>query len=175
LWTAGVAENEFGFGNPGDVPLIGDWNGDDCDTVSVYQPSEGRVYIVNKLGQNGASLGPADFSFAYGNPSERVFSGDWNGNGVDGVGLRRNGMMYLRNPPSTGPADNVFTFGNDGEIPLGGDWNGNSTDGVAVYRSDGDFGIALFFDNDDKGGVADLEMGLSAFSLAPVAGPFNLP
>lgn len=172
--TAGAADIEFVFGNPGDVPLIGDWNGDGCDTVSVYRPSEATVYIINKVGQKGASLGPADFSFGYGNPNERVFSGDWNGNGVDGVGLRRTDTMYLRNSLNSGPADNVFTFGNAGEVPLGGDWNGNGTDGVAVFRFDGQFG-SFFFDNDNNGGVADLETGFETSSPVPVAGSFDLP
>jgi hypothetical protein len=38
--TQGVADITFFFGNPGDVPIAGDFNGNGCDTVSIYRPSE---------------------------------------------------------------------------------------------------------------------------------------
>ncbi|HQR36935.1 MAG TPA: hypothetical protein PLF26_00925 [Blastocatellia bacterium] len=53
--------------------------------------------------------------------------GDWNGDGVDTVGvyITGTGTFFLRNSNSPGPADLAFTFGAGGGIPLSGDWNGN--------------------------------------------------
>ena len=42
--TEGVADLEFFFGNPGDWPLVGDFDGDGKDTVSIFRESEARVY-----------------------------------------------------------------------------------------------------------------------------------
>jgi hypothetical protein len=79
--TKVIADIRFFFGNPGDMPIAGDFNNDGCDTVSFYRPSEPRFYIINKLGSNDGGLGAADFSFMFGNPGDKPFVGDFNGNG----------------------------------------------------------------------------------------------
>ncbi|MGZ8785419.1 MAG: hypothetical protein ACXW1Y_07650, partial [Acidimicrobiia bacterium] len=43
--TQGVADRDFIYGNPGDVLVAGDWEGDGVDTVAVYRPSDGNWYI----------------------------------------------------------------------------------------------------------------------------------
>ena len=43
--TTGAADFEFFYGDPGDVIMAGDWDGDGDDTVAVYRPSDGRVYL----------------------------------------------------------------------------------------------------------------------------------
>ncbi len=48
----GIADIRFFFGNPSDVPLAGDFDGDGCDTLSIYRPSEQRFYVFNQLGEN---------------------------------------------------------------------------------------------------------------------------
>jgi hypothetical protein len=42
-----VAHSQFFFGNPGDELLAGDGNGDGLDTVGVYRPGNGFVYLRN--------------------------------------------------------------------------------------------------------------------------------
>ena len=58
---AGGGSTEFFYGNPGDVILAGDWDGDGDDTVAAYRPSTGRVYV--KL-EN--SNGVADYTLSVG-------------------------------------------------------------------------------------------------------------
>ena len=138
--TQGNADVKFYFGNPGDLPVVGDFNGDGKDTVSIYRPSNQTVYVVNHLGSNDGGLGAADFSFMFGNPGDVPFAGDFNGSGVDTVGLHRqsSGFVYFRNSLSTGVADLDFFYGNPGDVILAGDWDGDGDDTVAVYRpSDG--------------------------------------
>ena len=43
--STGVAEFEFFYGDPGDVIVAGDWDGDGDDTVAVYRPGDGRFYV----------------------------------------------------------------------------------------------------------------------------------
>ena len=43
--TQGNAHESFVYGNPGDVILAGDWDGDGDDTVAVYRRSTNRVYV----------------------------------------------------------------------------------------------------------------------------------
>ncbi len=134
--TQGVADHEFFFGNPGDVPIVGDWDADGDDTVSVYRPATGRFYIINELGTDGGGLGEADYDFAFGNVGDTPFVGDFDGDGVDSIGLYRQstGYLYFRNELSTGVADNSFYYGDPGDRIMAGDWDGDGIDTVAVYR-----------------------------------------
>jgi Tol biopolymer transport system component len=135
--TEGIADIRFFFGNPGDLPLAGDFDGDGYDTVSLYRPSEQRFYVINRLGSGDAGLGVADFSFGFGNPGDEPFVGDFNGDGVDEIGLHRDstGRVYLRFSLTTGIADLDFLYGNPHDRIVAGDWNGDGTDTPALFRS----------------------------------------
>jgi transforming growth factor-beta-induced protein len=134
----GVADSWFYFGNPDDVPISGDFNGSGMDSISVFRPTTSQFFIINTLGANGGGLGAAEFSFSFGNQGDMPLSGDWNGDGVDGIGVYRpsTGEFLLRNDLSSGEADQSFTFGNIGDKPVVGDWDGDGTDEVGVQRGD---------------------------------------
>lgn len=152
--TQGYADVSFYFGNPGDLPIAGDFDGDGFDTVSIYRPSEQRFYIINILGSNGQGLGAADYSFMFGNPGDSPFTGDFDGDGIDTVGLHRSstGRVMYRNENSTGIAQSEFVFGNPGDILVAGDWDGDGDDTVAVYRPRN--GV-LYVKKANSSGVAD--------------------
>jgi hypothetical protein len=141
--SQGIADVSFFFGNPGDVPLSGDFDKDGCDTVSIFRPAEQRFYVINELGSNDGGLGAADFSFIFGNPGDKAFVGDFNGDGVDTIGLHREstGLVYFRNSNSTGIADNQFIYGDPGDKIVAGDWDGDGDDTIGVYRP----GNGLFY------------------------------
>ena len=61
--------------------------------------------------------------------------GDWNGDGIDGIGVVRGSKWMLRQTPSSGSPDLEFDFGDAAGIPVVGDWNGNGVDTVGRYRS----------------------------------------
>lgn len=143
--SAGSGTIRFFFGNPDDIPLAGDFNGDGCDTVSVYRPGESRVYVINTLGSGDAPL-VADTDYAFGNLGDTPFTGDFDGNGVDDIGLHREstGLVYMRLSHTQGVADRLFTYGDPGDRIVAGDWDGDGVDTVAVYRpSDGNWYINL--------------------------------
>lgn len=134
--TQGIADIAFFFGNPGDIPLAGDFDGDGLDTVSIFRPSENRVYVINRLGANGGGLGAADSSFSFGNPGDQPFVGDFDGDGIDTVGMFRSASatVYLKNSNGAGSADVAFPIGIPGDRALAGDWNGDGVDTVALFR-----------------------------------------
>jgi hypothetical protein len=167
--TQGNAELEFFFGNPDDVPLVGDFDGDGRDSVSIWRPSEARVFIINELGVGGEGLGAADFDFFFGNPGDTPFVGDFDGDGVDTIGLHREstGFVYLANTLTTGSADLEFFFGNPGDQILAGDWDGDGDDTVGVYRpSTG----RLFVNLANTNGPADWEGYVGSFPWVITAG-----
>ncbi len=152
--SQGVADVKFFFGNPGDYPLAGDWDGDGCDTVSIYRPSQARIFVINRLGSSDGGLGQADFGFVFGNPGDTPFTGDFDGDGIDTVGLHRGstGLVYFRNSLTTGVADAEFIYGDPGDRLAAGDWDGDGEDTVGVYRpSTG----TLYIKNRNAQGTAD--------------------
>jgi hypothetical protein len=60
----------------------------------------------------------------YGSPGDKPVVGDWNGDGVDTIGVYRDGTFHLRNSNTNGFAEIVFSLGMSGDMPISGDWNG---------------------------------------------------
>jgi hypothetical protein len=170
--TQGIADVSFFFGNPGDVPIAGDFNADGCDTVSIYRPSEQRFYIINKLGSVDGGLGAAEYSFIFGNPGDDPFVGDFDGDGLDTIGLHRetSGLVYYRNTNTQGNADNQFVFGNPGDRFVAGDWNRDGTDSPSVYRP---ASSTHFFRFTNTEGNADKSTIWGEPDWLPVAGQFG--
>jgi hypothetical protein len=118
------------------VPLAGDFNGDGCATVSIHRPSEGRFFIINKLGANDGGLGASETDYLFGNPGDKAFVGDFDGDGVETAGLHREstGLVYFRQTHTQGAADAQFIFGDPGDRLIAGDWNDNGADSPALFR-----------------------------------------
>jgi serine protease len=163
--SEGIADITFFFGNPGDVPVAGDFNGDGCDTVSIYRPSEGRFFVINQLGKDGGGLGTADSDFSFGDVGDKPFVGDFDGDGIDTVGLHREttGLVYLRNTLTTGSADSQFIYGDPGDVILAGDWDGDGDDTVAAYRPGNG---RLYVKLANSAGNADIELVAGSFVQA---------
>jgi hypothetical protein len=172
--TQGIADIRFFFGNPSDIPLAGDFNNDGCDTLSLYRPSTQEFFIINELGENEGGLGAADFSFIFGNPGDKPVVGDWDGDGIDEIGLHREstGLFYWRNTLDTGIADGTIFFGNPGDRFVAGDWGiVNDEDTPAVFRpSDTTF----YFRHTLTQGNADSQFVFGQSGWLPVAGEFGL-
>jgi hypothetical protein len=123
-------------GEPGDQPVIGDWDGDGFDTVGVYRTNPAGPAVFFLTNEH------ADVPFAkverqefLGQPGDLPIGGDWDGDGIDTVGLYRtsSSVFFLINDFAAGIAA-AFDFGVGGDLPLAGDWNGDGRDGVGVYR-----------------------------------------
>jgi hypothetical protein len=172
--TQGSADIRFFFGNPGDVPLAGDFNADGCDTVSIYRPAEARIYVINALGANDGGLGAASLSYTFGNPGDRPFVGDFNGDGTDTVGLHREatGFVYFRNTLTTGVADNSFFYGNPGDRLVAGDWGiVDNVDSPALFRPST---TQFLFRHSNTQGTADEVLTLGGGTMLPVAGSWQV-
>jgi glucose/arabinose dehydrogenase len=168
----GIADLSFFFGNPGDIPIAGDFDGDGCDTVSVYRPSQGRVFIINKLGSADDGLGAADLDYYFGNPGDAPFTGDFNRDGIDTVGLYResSGLTYFRNSHTQGIADFEFYFGNPGDRFVGGDWTGGGADTPGVYRPSN---ATFYLKYTNTQGNADTQFPFGTSAMLPVAGSWG--
>ena len=167
--TQGAADREFFFGNPGDVPLVGDFDGDGRDSVSIWRPSQARVFVINELGADGGGLGAAEYGYFFGDPGDTPFVGDFDGDGIDTIGLYRQstGFVYFRNSNSTGVADLSFFYGDPGDQILAGDWDGDGDDTVAVYRpSTG----RVYVNLENANGAADWDAYVGTYPFVVTAG-----
>ncbi len=146
----GFPDYTFFYGDPGDVPLFGDWDGDGVDTPGAWRQGGGGgfAYLTNSLPPDGG-VGFADFDFFFGNPGDEVFVGDWDGDTKDTLGINRNGHIFLTDTNGSGglpvPTDYDFFFGNPGDRAFGGDADNNGKDAVFVYRDTSGF---VYFTNE---------------------------
>jgi hypothetical protein len=138
---------QFAYGAQGDIPVVGDWDGNGTTTVGIYQADAkfGEPPGTWKL-RNSLSAGAPDFNtsgvdgFAFGGlPGDLPVTGDWDGNGTTTVGVAERvgtgGVLAwrLRNSNSAGGADaGNFAFGGValGSLPI---------DGVGFVFGAGDF------------------------------------
>jgi hypothetical protein len=176
---AGVADYTFGYGNPAApwIKIIGDWNGDGADSIGFFDPSSATWYL-----RNGLSSGFADWTFGYGDPQQtsaqgdrnwRPLVGDWDGDGVDTIGLFDpvNCVWYLRNSLSSGFADWTFGYGDPQQTngqgdrnwqPLVGDWNGDGFDTIGFFAP---VSCTWYLRNALSAGFADHTFGFGDPSL----------
>jgi len=102
----------------------------DKDTIGVFRPGNGALYL-----RNLNVTGFADVAINYGLGKDYPVVGDWDGDGIDTIGVYRNGIFYLRNSNTLGFADLTIAFGSPGDQPIAGDWDGDGIDTIGVYHS----------------------------------------
>ena len=137
-----ITDNEgdsrsFYYGNPGDLPMMGDWDCDGIDTPGLYRQSDGYVYL-----RNTNSQGVADTAFYFGNPGDVPLAGDFDGDGCDTVSVYRPsaGRFFVINELGSadrglGAADTDYLFGNQGDVPFAGNLDGDGVDSFGLYRT----------------------------------------
>ncbi|MPV36371.1 hypothetical protein GB881_04775 [Georgenia subflava] len=138
-----TANHVFMYGRFADEVLIGDWDGDGTDSITVRR---GNTYYVN----NTLGGGEAEHVFVYGRPDDTVLVGDWDGDGVDTLAVRRGAEYHVKNDLAGGPADQVVVYGRSGDQVVVGDWDGDELDTFAVRR-----GATYFVKNTIAAGEAD--------------------
>jgi len=73
-----------------------------------------------------------------GDASDLPVAGDWDGDGVDTIGVYRGttGVYFLSDSNTAPTVSYTLVFGNPGDTPFAGKWTAGAThDGVGVYRN----------------------------------------
>jgi hypothetical protein len=145
----------FFYGNPGDLPFMGDWDCDGVETPGLYRQSDGFVYL-----RNSNTQGVADIRFFFGNPGDVPLAGDFDGDGCDTVSIYRpsEARFYIINELGSGDsglgaADFTFLYGNLGDVAFTGDWNGDGIDTPGLRRPTDGF---VYLRNTNSTGVANI-------------------
>ncbi|MCA9230315.1 MAG: hypothetical protein KDA57_06675 [Planctomycetales bacterium] len=184
------------LGQAGDLPVTGDWDGDgktDIGIVSARHRPSGNVEpssteAMQPLVQaektakrqmcctayGKVHTDAVDHVFRFGSVGDIPVTGDWNGNGLDTIGVFRDGMWRLDvdGDGRLTAADSRAVFGRAGDAPVVGDWNGDGVDDLGVMRK----GLWIV----DRQGNRELDaedveraFGLGSAGDQPVVGDWN--
>ncbi|MGO1562981.1 MAG: alkaline phosphatase [Actinomycetaceae bacterium] len=157
----GTTHHAFRYGRDEDEVLVGDWDGDGTDSLSVRR---GNLYYVSNAPRGGA----ADHVLSYGRPGDVVLVGDWDGDGSDTFAVRRGNAYLVANSLAGGAADRVFEYGRSTDVTLAGDWDGDGTDTFAVRR-----GNAYHVRNSLSGGHEDVHVHYGRATDAVLVGDWD--
>jgi hypothetical protein len=178
--TAGPIDQTVNFGQPGDIPVVGDWDGNGIKDPGVFRPGTGQ-FIIKKLSitfvcnpiclPSGVS---PNLTINFGQIGDLPVAGDWDRDGVESVGVFRPsaGQFFMTDDNVANPnVDHSAVFGQNGDLPVAGDWNSDGRDTVGVFRPSA---ATFFLTNQD---VLNPSVDIvSVFGVAedlPVAGDYD--
>jgi len=122
-------------------------------TVGLFYPS-GGIFLLRHPEDNRAGL---ITQLGGGLEGLRPVAGDWNGDGLHGVGLYEPNLSVfaLREGMGGGESNHQFQFGTGGAgwLPLVGDWDGDGIYGVGLYNP---ANSAFYLTNGFDGGDAQI-------------------
>jgi hypothetical protein len=133
------------FGGPGDVPIVGHWLGGSTDYIGVWRPSTGTFYLsLNNQSWDGSTVSDSTLLvFQLGTAGDKPVVGDWQGIGVDHVGVWRpgGGAQWFLDVDNTSYISNsspnliyISNYGTFGDIPVVGKWLADGIDRPGVFR-----------------------------------------
>ena len=139
--------------------LAGDWNGPDGegikrDATGGYNPAtrQFRLFADNAAAQAITLQAPPTM------PADAVaFAGDFNGDGIDTVGLfvPSLGAWHINNDPAVWNPVSFTTGAVPANFrPLAGDWDGDGADGIAFYDP---LGKRLYLNNRTDGDISGVQ------------------
>jgi hypothetical protein len=150
-----IADLVFGYGIPGDVPLVGDIDQDGTDDIGIFRNG---IWCVDTTGNH-----IADLVFGYGIAGDVPLVGDIDQDGTDDIGIFRNGIWCV---DTTGNhiADQVFGYGIAGDVPLVGDINKDGTEDIGIFRN------GIWCVDTTCNHIADLVFGYGIAGDVPLVG-----
>jgi hypothetical protein len=128
------------FGEPGDLPVIGDWNGIGSPQIGIFRPANRTWYLDRNNNRKLDGCRKDGCIDTFGEAGDLPVTGNWTGTGKTRIGVF---------DPTTGAwrldlngngvfdgctVDACFSFGQPGDLPLVGDWIGKSKAQVGVFR-----------------------------------------
>lgn len=172
--TPGTASFSTAFGQNGDIPLVGDFNGDGiADLVAYHAASTSQWTVTYSPDFSGTDL---TVNFGSSTTSDQPFICDFNGDGLADIGVTRTGFLgsavyVLRFSPTYGSGTEVTkTFGLSGDKKFFGDVNADGGCDIIVNRS-GNQNYATY--SPDWGTGTDFSAGFGLSGDIPVLADYD--
>jgi dipeptidyl aminopeptidase/acylaminoacyl peptidase len=172
VWSRGdtlQVFDHFRFGQAGDRPVAGDWDGDGLEEVGVYRDGVNREPSTFLLRVRRIDGTFETFLHPFGTAGDRPLAGDWNGDGVDTIGVFHAGVFLLTD--SFAEAEHSTSFGRAGDLPIAGAWRAGLRDGVGVFHPST---TDITLESQLAAGV-DFKFIFGTGGDIPVAGHWTLP
>jgi hypothetical protein len=141
-----------------DRPVVGDWNGDGKADAGVMHTGTTATYWLQAVtpATNGTAAATST-SQQWGIPGDAPVVGDYDGDGLSQIGVKRrqSATWYLRS--ATGAMATVTTaVGTVTDTPVAGDWDGNGKDNLGYYRP----ATSTFYLRGDNLALTPIQFGL---------------
>jgi len=136
----GAEDETIEFGETGDQPLTGDWNGDGiCDVAVWRKTADGRVLILLKLRSENATQPLQHTEVFLSDVRCRPVAADRDGDGRSELGYvcpddHGISLRWAFDTMHDGTYSDQQSFGLPGDDPVVGDWNGDGVDDLAISR-----------------------------------------
>jgi hypothetical protein len=167
------------FGVAGDIPIVGDWDGNGTTTIGLFRPNSPTGTNTFLL-WNRNTPGPPDITVEdVGTVGDKPIVGDWDGNGTTTIGLFRpnsptgTNTFLLRNSNTPRPPDiTIEGFGAPDDMPIAGKWGSTGGTTIGLFRPNAPTGTNTFFlRSTNTLGPPDITItGFGAVGDLPVAG-----
>lgn len=135
-----------------------------------YTETNVAVRVVKHRNAGEVRVDLIDHVFEYGQEGDKAVTGDWNGDGIDKIGVFRDGTWYV-DVNGNGVWDEgdvmISGFGSAESVPVVGDWDGDGIDNIGLFE-DGRWSLDT---NGDYKPDSSFEFGQAGDR--PVTGDFN--
>jgi len=169
------------FGQPGDLPIAGDWDGDTIDDLGVFHPDDVGTFILRVKHLTFTQACPTCArvpvitfvaeSHSFGTRGDLPVTGDWDNDRFDTYGVFHPATATFLFTNDLVEANLIIpTFGTTTDRPVSGDWLGHFGDSIGVFRP----GSATWFLASHLGSSADISFTFGSSGDLPVSGHWGL-
>lgn len=120
----------FFEGKPGDIPIIGDFDGEGISNTTVFRPSNGTWHIQTA----GTFFQWPPLARQFGLPTDIPVPADFDGDGRTDLGLYRGDGYWLVSDAIFPAQQPVRQLGLAGDVPIPRDYDGDGRADIAVWR-----------------------------------------